>query len=257
MKGRALGFGAAIEKPHYTPTRTALRSGNGPGNCHSGQRSRATFLVRSALFTGLSGPAIARIYGNRTARLGFPSRRSRVRTPSSASEGCRSKSGPMGRRSPRMLIGARGGHREPRIVLAIGRGGNNSEATDGSRTLLIAAVNWGAVMRSQCASGLSACSGASPPRSSPRSRRGKRAEAARTRWRPSSSRVGTRTRSWRRADWSHGFKSADELRDAFAAYVAADAPEAYVLYRELDYFERARSSERSVSSTSARTRVRS
>lgn len=33
------------------------------------------------------------------------------------------------------------------------------------------------------------------------------------------------------------FKSAEELRDAFAAYVAADAPEAYVLYRELDYFE--------------------
>jgi hypothetical protein len=33
------------------------------------------------------------------------------------------------------------------------------------------------------------------------------------------------------------FKSADELRDAFSAYVAADAPEAYVLYRELDYFE--------------------
>jgi hypothetical protein len=33
------------------------------------------------------------------------------------------------------------------------------------------------------------------------------------------------------------FKSPDELRDAFAAYVAADAPEAYVLYRELDYFE--------------------
>ena len=30
------------------------------------------------------------------------------------------------------------------------------------------------------------------------------------------------------------FKSAEELRDAFAAYVAADA---YVLYRELDYFE--------------------
>jgi hypothetical protein len=34
-----------------------------------------------------------------------------------------------------------------------------------------------------------------------------------------------------------GFKSADELRDAFVAYVAADAPEAYVLYRELDFFE--------------------
>ena len=33
------------------------------------------------------------------------------------------------------------------------------------------------------------------------------------------------------------FKSADELRDAFSTYVAADAPEAYVLYRELDYFE--------------------
>ncbi len=33
------------------------------------------------------------------------------------------------------------------------------------------------------------------------------------------------------------FNSADELREAFAAYVAADAPEAYVLYRELDYFE--------------------
>jgi hypothetical protein len=33
------------------------------------------------------------------------------------------------------------------------------------------------------------------------------------------------------------FKSPEELREAFAAYVAADAPEAYVLYRELDYFE--------------------
>lgn len=33
------------------------------------------------------------------------------------------------------------------------------------------------------------------------------------------------------------FGSAEGLRDAFAAYVAADAPEAYVLYRELDYFE--------------------
>ena len=33
------------------------------------------------------------------------------------------------------------------------------------------------------------------------------------------------------------FKSADELRDAYTAWVAADAPEAYVLYRELDYFE--------------------
>jgi hypothetical protein len=33
------------------------------------------------------------------------------------------------------------------------------------------------------------------------------------------------------------FESPDELREAFAAFVAADAPEAYVLYRELDYFE--------------------
>ena len=40
------------------------------------------------------------------------------------------------------------------------------------------------------------------------------------------------------------FQSADELRDAFAAYVAADAPEAYVLYRELDYFEQLAALER-------------
>jgi hypothetical protein len=33
------------------------------------------------------------------------------------------------------------------------------------------------------------------------------------------------------------FKSADDLREALATYVAADAPEAWVLYRELDYFE--------------------
>ena len=36
---------------------------------------------------------------------------------------------------------------------------------------------------------------------------------------------------------SAAWKSADELRDAFVAYVEVDAPEAYVLYRELDYFE--------------------
>ena len=34
-----------------------------------------------------------------------------------------------------------------------------------------------------------------------------------------------------------GFKSPAELSDAFAAYVAANAPEAYVLLRELDFFE--------------------
>lgn len=33
------------------------------------------------------------------------------------------------------------------------------------------------------------------------------------------------------------YSSTEELRDAFSAYVAADAPEAYVLYRELDFFE--------------------
>jgi hypothetical protein len=40
------------------------------------------------------------------------------------------------------------------------------------------------------------------------------------------------------------FKSADELREAFASYVAADAREAYVLYRELDYFEQLAALER-------------
>lgn len=33
------------------------------------------------------------------------------------------------------------------------------------------------------------------------------------------------------------FESPHELRDAFAVYVATDAPEAHVLYREPDYFE--------------------
>lgn len=40
------------------------------------------------------------------------------------------------------------------------------------------------------------------------------------------------------------FKSPDELRDALSAYVAADAPEAFVLYRELDYFEQLAALER-------------
>jgi len=40
------------------------------------------------------------------------------------------------------------------------------------------------------------------------------------------------------------FKSADELREAFVGYVAADAPEAYVLFRELDYFEQLAALER-------------
>jgi hypothetical protein len=40
------------------------------------------------------------------------------------------------------------------------------------------------------------------------------------------------------------FQSPEELREAFAAYVAAEAPEAYVLYRELDYFEQLAALER-------------
>jgi hypothetical protein len=40
------------------------------------------------------------------------------------------------------------------------------------------------------------------------------------------------------------FKSPDELRDAFAGYVAANAPEAYVMYRELDFFEQLAALER-------------
>jgi hypothetical protein len=33
------------------------------------------------------------------------------------------------------------------------------------------------------------------------------------------------------------YSTPEELRDAFVAYVAVDAPEAYVFYRELDFFE--------------------
>ena len=40
------------------------------------------------------------------------------------------------------------------------------------------------------------------------------------------------------------FKSPEQLRDALAGYVATDAPEAYVLYRELDYFEQLAALER-------------
>ncbi len=40
------------------------------------------------------------------------------------------------------------------------------------------------------------------------------------------------------------FKSPQELRDALARYVATGAPEAYVLYRELDYFEQLAALER-------------
>jgi hypothetical protein len=40
------------------------------------------------------------------------------------------------------------------------------------------------------------------------------------------------------------FKTPEQLGEAFAAYVADDAPEAYVLYRELDYFEQLAALER-------------
>ena len=40
------------------------------------------------------------------------------------------------------------------------------------------------------------------------------------------------------------FASADELREAFVRFVASDAPEAYVLYRELDFFEQLAALER-------------
>lgn len=41
-----------------------------------------------------------------------------------------------------------------------------------------------------------------------------------------------------------GFASAEELRDALERYVAANAPEAYVLQREPDYFEQLAALER-------------
>ena len=40
------------------------------------------------------------------------------------------------------------------------------------------------------------------------------------------------------------FKTSDELTAAFQGYVDADAPEAYVLYRELDFFEQMAALER-------------
>ena len=40
------------------------------------------------------------------------------------------------------------------------------------------------------------------------------------------------------------FKTPEELRDAFGGYVAGGAPEAYLLYRELDYFEQLAALER-------------
>src|SRR3954451_24311765 len=41
-----------------------------------------------------------------------------------------------------------------------------------------------------------------------------------------------------------GFGGPDELATAFSGYVASNAPEAYVLYRELDYFEQLAALER-------------
>ena len=66
-----------------------IEPGNCLGNRRSGQRSRTTFLVRSAANPALLSYRIARIYENQTPSSGFPSRRSRVRDPSSAWRKCR------------------------------------------------------------------------------------------------------------------------------------------------------------------------
>jgi len=110
--------------------------------------------------------------------------------------------------------------------------------------LLIAAVNWAAVTAiatSILAIGLlggfaAAVFAAQQARETRRSREAQMAAEFFRRWNDDAL-VETRRMVAR-------FKSADELRDAFAAYVAADAPEAYVLYRELDYFEQLAALER-------------
>ena len=54
---------------------------------------------------------------------------------------------------------------------------------------------------------------------------------------PTSSVDGTRTRCWRRAGFVASYKTKEDLSAAFRAFIASNADEAYVLYRELDYFE--------------------
>jgi hypothetical protein len=110
--------------------------------------------------------------------------------------------------------------------------------------LLIAAVNWGevtAIATSILAVGLfggfvAAVFAAQQVREARRSREAQMAAEFFRRWNGDALVEARRMVS--------RFKSADGLRDAFAAYVAADAPEAYVLYRELDYFEQLAALER-------------
>jgi hypothetical protein len=110
--------------------------------------------------------------------------------------------------------------------------------------LLIAAVNWAAVTAiatSVLAIGLlggfaAAVFAARQAREVPRSREAQMAAEFFRRWNEDAL-VEARRLVAR-------FKSPDELRDAFAGYVADDAPEAYVLYRELDYFEQLAALER-------------
>ncbi len=58
--------------------------GNRATSCPRGQLFWATFLVRSPYFKGRLRTTTVRNYGNQTPVFGFPSRRSRVRGPSSA-----------------------------------------------------------------------------------------------------------------------------------------------------------------------------
>ena len=109
---------------------------------------------------------------------------------------------------------------------------------------MLAAVNWAAVTAiatSILAVGLlggfaAAVFAAQQARETRRSREAQMAAEFFRRW--------TRTRSSRRGGWSRSSSRPSELRDAFAGYVATDAPEAWVLYRELDYFEQLAALER-------------
>ena len=123
------------------------------------------------------------------------------------------------------------------MVLATGGAEARSPATTRRRELLTTAVNWSevtAIATSILALGLvggfvAAAFAAQQVREARRSREAQMAAEFFRRW-DEDSLVEARRLVGR-------FKSAEELRDAFAAYVAADAPEAYVLYRELDFFE--------------------
>jgi hypothetical protein len=110
--------------------------------------------------------------------------------------------------------------------------------------LLIAAVNWSAVTAiATCVLAVGLLGGfaaavfaAQQARETRRSREAQMAAEFLRRWNEDAL-VETRRLVAR-------FKSRDELQDAMAAWVAADAPEAYVLYRELDFFEQLAALER-------------